>query len=215
MFYDKTLPLYNTTCRFRNPFRMENRMLALPTSSDLDSPTLRRLRTLSVAMRRLITGGIAISAACFAWLWFGLPAPKLEAVVREITHASSAFPVSVSLAHRFGGFVSTGVSLSLLICALYQARQMFVAFARGEVLTADTAMRLRGMAVALTAFGLSIPLIRLLTGLVIVTAPSGPYWVLEFTLSDYFVTLLGGLMLAISWSMVEAARVAEENKGFI
>lgn len=175
----------------------------------------RRLRMMSVTMLWLITGGAAVTVVCMAWIWFGLPDWELGNIVREITHADSAVPVSLSPAHRAGGFLSTGIALGLLICALYQARQMFAAFRRGEVLTAHTALRLRGMALALTALGLSMPLVRLLTGLVMVGAPTEPYWVLTFTLADYFVSLLGGLLMAIAWVMTEAIFIAEENKSFI
>lgn len=183
--------------------------------SDREGIALRRIRSLSGTMQWLTTCGAVIALSCMAWIWFGLPDAKLEQVVRELTHASSVFAVHVSLLHRAGGFLATGIGLGLLVCALYQARQMFVAFGRGEALTAETAIRLRRIAMALTALGLSIPLIRLLAGLLLVGAPGEPYWVLVFSLGDYFVSLLGGLLLAIAWAMVVAARVAEENKGFV
>ncbi|WP_322040235.1 DUF2975 domain-containing protein [Burkholderia diffusa] len=184
-------------------------------SSTQGGASMRRLRMLSSAMLWLITGGAVATVVCMAWIWFGLPDWELGNIVREITHADSAVPVSLSLAHRAGGFLSTGIALGLLICALYQARQMFAAFGRGEVLTAHTALRLRGMALALTALGLSIPLVRLLTGLAMVGSPAEPYWVLIFTLGDYFVSLLGGLLMAIAWAITEAICIAEENKSFI
>lgn len=190
-------------------------MFVLSASSIPEGAALHRLRTLSRTMQRLTTCGGAVALICAAWIWFGLPAAELERVVRGITHASTAYPVQVSPMHRTAGFLATGIGLGLIICALYQARQMFAAFGRGEVLTIDTAVRLRRIALALTALGPSIPLIRLLTGLALVGAPGEPYGVLAFTLGDYFVSLLGGLLLAIAWAMVEAARIAEENKGFV
>ncbi|SPA54687.1 DUF2975 domain-containing protein [Cupriavidus taiwanensis] len=180
-----------------------------------EGAALHRIRTLSRTMQRLTTFGGAVALVSAAWIWFGSSAAELERVVRGITHASTAYPVQVLPMHRAAGFLATGIGLTLLICVLHQARRMFVAFGRGEVLTIDTAIRLRRMALALTAMGPAIPLIRLLTGVALVGVPGKPYWIIAITLSDYFVSLLGGLLLAIAWAMLEAVRIAEENKGFV
>ncbi len=176
---------------------------------------MRRIRKLSDRMRCLTTSGAVIALASMVWIWFGLPDATLEKVVRQHIPASSAFAVHVSLWHRVEGFLATSISLGLLSCALYQARQMFVTFGRGEVLTVEVAKCLRRLAMASISLGLSSPLVKLLVGLLLIGEPGKPYWIFILTLGDYFVCLLGGLLLAIAWALVIAAQVAEENKGFV
>lgn len=189
--------------------------LATPTSAPLD-----RVRVLSRRMQWLTLCGGVPAVATAALLWFCLSDTALEIALREFLRApltsGTTVPLQLSLPHRVAGFLITGGALALLICVLYQAHRMLGAFARGEVFTIGTALRLRSMALALTALGPALPLVKLLLGLVLVGAPGGQtYWLIVFDLGDYFVGLLGGLLLAIAWAMVEAARIAEENKAYI
>ncbi len=190
----------------------------MPTLDSFSPPAggaLARVRALSRRMQWLTLGGSVLALAFMALMWFWLSDAELEVALREILQPLAATPVQVTPAHRATGFLVTSGVLALLICALYQAHRMFGAFARGEVFAIGTAIRLRRMALALTALGLATPLTKTLLGLALAGAPGEPYWVVLFTLSDYFLCLLGGLLLAIAWAMVEATRIAEENEGFV
>lgn len=190
-------------------------MSTLVSFSSPAGGALIRVRMLSRRMQWLTLAGGVLALAYAALFWFWSPDAELERAMREAVHASAARPVQVSLPHRAAGFLITAGGLALLCCALYQAHRMFGAFARGEVFTIGTAVRLRRMALALTALGPAVPLGRMLLGLALVGSPGEHYWIVLLSIGDYFQCLLGGLLLAIAWAMVEAARIAEENDSFV
>lgn len=185
-----------------------------PLSLSAGSP-LNRVRSLSRRMQWVVISGGILTLAPAIIFWFWSSDVELERAMREAVQATAATPVQVSLPHRTAGFLISGGGLALLLCALYQAHRMLGAFARGDVFTIDTAIRLRRIALTIAAFGLVAPLGRLLLGLVLVGAPGDWYWAVVLSTEDYFTCLLGGLLLAIAWVMVEAVRLAEENDSFV
>ena len=47
------------------------------------------------------------------------------------------------------------------------------------------------------------------------TTPGQRQLVIGLSWEDYLSLLFGGLLLAMSWAMVEARRIAQENAGFV
>ncbi|AIO94863.1 DUF2975 domain-containing protein [Burkholderia pseudomallei] len=185
--------------------------------SSSNSDPLEQVRVLSRRLQWLtLCGGVLAFATAALW-WFGLSDREFEIVLRQAMQMSlePSVPIRLSLLRRVAGFLITGGALMLLVCALYEAYQMLGAFSRGEVFSLGTAIRLRRMALALTALGPSFPVVRFFLGLLFVGGADQTYFLFLFELSDYFLCLLGGLLLAIAWAMVEAARIAEENRGYI
>ncbi|GIT92733.1 hypothetical protein JANAI62_30300 [Jannaschia pagri] len=108
----------------------------------------------------------------------------------------------------------------LAVVALYvlwQMRALFGGYAQGEVLTVDSARRLlrsgRGL-LTLAATGVlahSVQTVLLSAG----NAPGQRQLSITLSDADLGFLLCGGLLLVVGWAMVEAAHVAEENRGFV
>ncbi len=188
----------------------------LASFSQPAAAALARIQSISRWMRWLTLSGSIIALMVVLLTWFWIPASELEAFLREVLAVPATWPaMQLSLTSRAIGFLITGVGTGLLICALLQAHRMFSAFAQGEVFTMKTALCLRRMALALSALGLVIPLTKTVLAAVLVSTSQETYGFILFTLSDYFLCLLGGLLLVIAWAMVEATRIAEENESFV
>ncbi len=119
--------------------------------------------------------------------------------------------------HRLVGFVITLVPALLLIRSMNHARHMLNSFTRGQVLTLLNAMRLRSIAALITGFGIAFPLSKTLTAitLTINNPPERQIYSFILNLSDMMLLGLGVFLWVLSWAMVEAARVVEENNSFV
>lgn len=106
-------------------------------------------------------------------------------------------------------------SVSAQLYLLWQARKLFNLYASENYLSRDCADTIRNLGLGLVA----LPLIRFL---------QEPIWSILMTLGSDDISvsiavssngigyLIGGvLMLLIGWAMLEASRVAEENKSFV
>ncbi len=134
----------------------------------------------------------------------------------EIAPEQSAW-LHTGLLYRLVGFVITLVPALLLIRSMNYARHMLDSFTRGHVLTLLNAMRLRSIASLITCFGIAFPLSKTLTGiaLTINNPPEHQVYSFYLNLSDIMLLGLGVFLWVLSWAMVEAARVVEENNSFV
>ncbi|MEJ6393407.1 DUF2975 domain-containing protein [Gymnodinialimonas sp. 2305UL16-5] len=109
------------------------------------------------------------------------------------------------------------LGFALILYVLWQMRQLFALYTGGETLSQRCADRIRRCGqglVTIGAFGiLSNTLIVLLLTTVNVTGPQT--LVVTFSEGDVGFFLGGGLMVVIGWVMGEAARIAEDNRGFV
>ncbi|MGE8454733.1 MAG: DUF2975 domain-containing protein [Pseudomonadales bacterium] len=163
----------------------------------------------------LCCGVMTLAGLIAFWLW--LPDAALDRNLRGFLAGPSADgQLMVSMPYRLAGLAITGAAEALLIGCLMEARKLFAAFAGGVVFTTETALRLRRVALMVTAFSVAVPLTKTLLAMSLAsTAAKGPYMVVIVTFGDFVLGLLGGLLLAIAWAMVEAARIAQENESFV
>jgi hypothetical protein len=108
-------------------------------------------------------------------------------------------------------------SLAVILVALWRLWQLFDEYLRGRIFSARALTSLRGFARWTLAAAFWSPIYRAVLS-VIGTWSNGPgKRELDINLSsdDYMVLLLGVVLLAISSVMVEAARIAEDNEGFV
>lgn len=112
------------------------------------------------------------------------------------------------------------IGASMLIPALFalsQMRRLFARYLAGEVLSPACAQHIRRIGlcfVALAGMGVMMPTLQILV--LTATNPAGQRALSIAISSDSIGFLLaGGLLTVIGHSMVEAARAAEENAGFI
>ncbi|WP_341668528.1 DUF2975 domain-containing protein [Alcaligenes sp. SDU_A2] len=131
--------------------------------------------------------------------------------------AEQAHWLNTSPLYRLVGFVITLVPALLLIRSINHARHMLDSFRHGHVLTLLNAMRLRSIASLVTGFGITFPLSKTLTALALTATnpPERQIHIIILNLSDIMLLSLGMFMWVLSWVMVEAARVGEENSRFV
>ncbi|GAB1479067.1 hypothetical protein MASR2M74_16260 [Paracoccaceae bacterium] len=109
------------------------------------------------------------------------------------------------------------IALVPILMALWQMRGLFARYRRGEILTAACAAHIRRTGSALALLALAQVLIRPLQILVLTADNPAGQKILAISLSSevLWLALAGGLLVVIGRVMAEAARVAEENAGFI
>jgi hypothetical protein len=108
-------------------------------------------------------------------------------------------------------------SLAVILMALLRLWQLFGEYLQSRIFSARALASLRSFARWLLAAALLSPVYR--AGLsVIVSWQNGPgrrELTINLSSDDYLMLLLGVVLLAISSVMAEAARIAEDNEGFV
>ena len=108
-------------------------------------------------------------------------------------------------------------SLAVILAALWRLWQLFGEYLHSRIFSARALTSLRGFARWMLAAAFWSPVYRAVLS-VIVTWNNGPgkrELTLNLSSDDYLVLLLGVVLLAIASVMVEAARIAEDNEGFV
>jgi hypothetical protein len=127
--------------------------------------------------------------------------------------AATAFTPAKALLTAAIGAVMLPPALFLLA----EMRHLFRGYAKGEVLTAQSADHIRRIGqflVALAGLGVILPTLQ---GVALTADNPTGQRVLAITLTSDSIgfALAGGLLIVIGWAMAEAARAAEENASFI
>lgn len=194
---------------------------------------LERIRRLSRWMRGLLIAAAVLLVTALVAMWFFTSEAVLArgiysflgvtaAPASEGVHIGLASPASVPRlqlgpGYRVLGFALFGVLAGLALRGIAHAYAMFADFGRGDVLTVASARRLRGIALLVTVFSAAVPVLKtvLVLALTLANGPGGRHMLIDIDVSDILLALLGGLLFSLAWAMEEAARVAEENRGFI
>lgn len=109
------------------------------------------------------------------------------------------------------------IPVGVMIYGLFAARRMFGEFAGGEIFSERAARHLQTFAATvlaqaplgpLTAAGFS-------AALSLGNPPDQRSFTIAFSVDDYFALVVGGVLFAAATVMREAARIAEENRGFV
>jgi len=108
-------------------------------------------------------------------------------------------------------------SLAVILMALLRLWQLFGEYLQSRIFSARALASLHGFARWVLAAAFLSPVYR--AGLsVIVSWQNGPgrrELTINLSSDDYLMVLLGVVLLAISGVMAEAARIAEDNEGFV
>jgi hypothetical protein len=96
-------------------------------------------------------------------------------------------------------------------------RALFQNFAEGRAFSSDAARHLHRFGIAVLAQAALGPLsaTALALALSLANPPGQRLVVLSVSSNDYFALVVGGVLMAMGAVMREAARLAEENAGFI
>lgn len=177
----------------------------------------QRLRGLAWCVRGLVLlGGLGI-AALPLWLLLA-PASSLQPVQAIYGVDLAALvrnELTAAARWRLAGVTLLPVSLALL--ALWQLWALFGDYRHGDVFGNRPVRNLRRFGWAMVALAVAEPLSRPLAS-VALTLDHGPgHRMLVVTLGthDYALLLCALVFVAIARVMSEAARLAEENQGFV
>lgn len=161
---------------------------------------------------------------CRALLWLVLPALALYVVIlpEQLPHhgwvASAGFtarPLPPAVALAVWG--ALGVIALPALWGLWSLRRLFEGYAAGAIFTVAAARRLRHCGVALVVAGLETPFgSALLSVSLSFDLPKGSRMlVLSWSGNDVVLLVVGALLLIVGRVMGEAARIAEDNAGFV
>jgi len=111
----------------------------------------------------------------------------------------------------------TAVPVGVLLYGLWQARALFVDFASGRVFTLTSARHLRNFAASVLAQAILGPVssTALLLAFTFDNPPGRRQLAIALSTNDYLALIIGGVLLAVAWVMVEATRIADEHASFV
>lgn len=175
---------------------------------------LARVRRLSRWIRGLAAFGIVALATMPVLLW---ASPDW---IRLMAHSQGDFaghPITINPTVQVLGALATALPALIGIYALLQIWRLFGEYARGEVFGSRACLHLRRIAIALIAIAVAQPLSRTLTvlALTLFNPPGQKVLAIGLSWHDYTFLLVGGVLLAIAWVMVEATRLAQEHAEFV
>lgn len=184
------------------------------SESQLTFPAIGPLGRLSAFMCVVIAVGGALAEIALAWVWLtpswveAYVAPRL--VLRDV-------PVALDAATRLTGFAISMIPMAVLLYMLHQAYALFDAFRLGHVFNAMSPVRLRRIGLCMVALALLRPITATLLGLALTWSNPPGQRILAVAVStdDYMIGAFGGLILAIGHVMVEAARIADDNRQIV
>ena len=181
-----------------------------------------RLRRLSNAMVIVTSIGIALIAVLMILLVFGsvilvflmpdwtlnLPVPRLAGTDGNLAVTPGRMTAAAAI---------IAIPIGLLLFGLWQARALFANFAEGRVFTLASARHLRDFAACVLAQAIIGPLssAALVLALTFSNPPGNRQFAVPLSLDNYVALIVGGVLLAVAWVMVEATRIADEHASFV
>ena len=164
-------------------------------------------------MSTVIAVGIVIAVAVFVWYWSD------EALVRRLALSAvdEQTPITLS-AQSYWLFLAVKLGeLAVYVLGLWIARDLFRSFARGEIFTEAAARKLRRLGIVVTAIAPTMIIARTAAVLALTIENPDGERVLAIGISgtDFAIAVIGILLSVIGWIMLEAARIAEENRQFV
>jgi hypothetical protein len=172
-----------------------------------------RLRRFSKAMAMLTTLGIVLIAVAMI-LIFLIPDWTRNLLARL---GPAGHDLSLSPGRLIAGAAITAVPVGVLLFGLWQVRTLFFNFANGQVFTLASARLLRDFAGSVLAQAILGPIssTALMLAFTLNNPPGKSQLVISLSVHDYLALIVGGVLLAVAWVMVEATRIADENASFV
>ena len=172
-----------------------------------------RLRRFSRAMAMLTTLGMLLIAAAMIAV-FLIPDWTRNLLLARLGQAGHG--LSLSPGHLIAAAAITAVPVGVLLFGLWQVRALFLNFVDGQVFTLASARLLRNFAGSVLAQAILGPISSTALMLAFTNNPPGNrQFVVTLSVHDYLALIVGGVLLAVAWVMVEATRIADENASFV
>lgn len=195
---------------FYSKFFSPHRKQPMPDSFSADG--LRRIRRLAFWVRAMCLVGLVVIGTLPFVFW-----AQPDWVAEVVGQFWGVEKFQVTMTARLGGLAASLLPVGAILFSLWQMWMLFGCFARGELLAQEPAAHLRHLGLGMCALPFTQVLGRTLAILALTWGnPKGErqLWV-GFSADHYLALLFGLLLLALAQVLLEAARVADENKGFI
>jgi hypothetical protein len=186
-----------------------------PSSSPAASPK-ERLRRMAAWMRLLIAIGAALLVLLPGWLWFA-ESSLLQQLARDLVPPSVQPQLTITPEVKRLAILSVSLGLAVGLYGLFQLWHLFGAYARGIVFGPAAITRLRKIGWAFLATAALRPATQTLVVLLLTlnNPPGQRHLVISLSSQDYLCLVIGGLLFAMAWAMVEATRIEQENASFV
>lgn len=176
--------------------------------------TVRRIRWIGRSMLVVTAVTAAGSALGYCFLCF-MPGALDQAIRSQILPGDAPYVltprvVAVALA-------LSAAPLAAVEWGLWNAALLFRSYSAGSVLTEAIGRRLRRFGAALIALPV-LGFVMRPVGSLLVTMNNPPgqrQMVLSADLSGLILVVAGAIIIGIGWGIVEAARIADENRSFV
>lgn len=173
-----------------------------------------RLRRFSNAMLIVTTLGMVLIGVAMC-LVFVIPEWTRNLLLARLGEAGRDFALTPG--RVAAGAAITAIPVSVLLFGLWQVRALFADFAGGRVFTLTSARRLRNFAGSVLAQAVLGPIssTALLLAFTFDNPPGSRQLGIALSTNDYLALIVGGVLLAVAWVMVEATRIADEHASFV
>jgi hypothetical protein len=171
-----------------------------------------RLRRMATIVRILIALGAVGLLASTAWIWL-FPGHAHS----QIKEAADVDIDQMALHTQVMGGLWTLLPVGIALLGLHRLWRLFGEYALGRVFSQAALFSLRGFARCVLAMAFVSPLYGAVLSVIVTfdRVPGTRQLNIAASSTDYAMLLIGAVLLAIASVMAEAARVAEDNAGFV
>jgi hypothetical protein len=136
-------------------------------------------------------------------------------LLARLGQSGAALPIGASDRAITAAIIALPVGV--MAWGFWHVRALFAEFAAGRVFTEAAARHLQLFGASVLAQGPLGPLlsVALTVGLTLASPPGERMLAITFSIHDYFALIVGGVLFAAASVMREAARIADENAGFV
>ncbi|WP_179378065.1 DUF2975 domain-containing protein [Jannaschia marina] len=176
--------------------------------------TVKRVKRVSYGLKWGVTAIMAGAPLLLIWL---ILSGAFTAHAIADAHPNLRVETVMGVGQIVGYILLEVLLLTVALYVLWQLRGLFGRYAAGEILTAESAAHLlrAGAGTLLLAAGSvvvgTIQTLLLTWG----NAPGERSLAVSVSNAELGFVISGGLLLVVGWALVEAARQAEENRGFV
>ena len=172
----------------------------------------KRLRRMALLVRILIVIGALLAVGCTLWVWV-VPGHAHS----QIKEAADVDIDQMALHTQVAGGLWTLLPIGIVLLSLHRLWRLFGEYAQARVFSQRALLDLRGFARCVLAMAFTSPIYGAVLAVIVTfdRKPGTRELNLQFTSGDFAMLLIGAVLLAVASVMAEAARVAEDNAGFV
>ena len=162
-----------------------------------------------------LTVALAVAAVVVYGLMWLSPEALDDAIRREMVPGGVSYVLTPPVAAT--AFVLGCFPIAAVVWGLWNAALLFRDYGAGRVLPAIVGRRLRHFGAALIALPATAFIVRVAGSLLLTmnNPPGQRHIILSADLGSLVLAVAGAILIAAGWGMVEAARIADENRRFV